>query len=165
MPAMTGRAKTAAREGERAMFTIAWLLRRKPGITFEQFRDHYETSHAELGKTYLGHLLLGYRRHYNQPRVPGPDGASALDRVFAAKAWDYDVITEWDLPDEAALEQVFAILADPVIGRIFHDDEEHFLDRGSVRLIQRDLRDTGLGSQVPPVLASPGAADGKSPWD
>jgi hypothetical protein len=38
------------------MFKVMWLLKRKKGITFEQFRDHYENSHSILGKKYLGHL-------------------------------------------------------------------------------------------------------------
>lgn len=125
------------------MLRIAWLLRRKPGITHAEFRDHYERSHSALGKQYLGHLMLGYRRKYNVRDEDAANSADPMVRAFAAKAWDYDCIAEWDLRDEAALGEVFAILSDPVIGPIFHDDEEHFLDRNSVRLVRYDIRDTG----------------------
>jgi hypothetical protein len=124
------------------MFKVAWLLRRKPGISFEQFRDHYESSHAVLGQRYFGHLIRSYVRNYNPPAPePGPD-ATPTQKLGAAKHWDYDCITEWELPDEAALDEIIAMLSDPVIGKVFYDDEEHFLDRSSVRLVRCDVRDT-----------------------
>jgi EthD domain len=124
------------------MFKVAWLLRRKPGITHDQFREHYETSHAVLGQKHFGHLITSYTRNYNPPSPePGPD-ATPTERLIAATRWDYDCITEWEMRDEAALDEVFALLLDPVIGRIFHDDEEHFLDRSSVRLVRCDVRRT-----------------------
>ena len=46
------------------MFKVIWLLRRKPGITIEQFRAHYENSHARLAQKYFGDLLLSYKRNY-----------------------------------------------------------------------------------------------------
>jgi EthD domain len=120
------------------VFKVIWLLKRKPGITFEQFRDHYEASHAVLGQTHFGHLLLAYRRNYNVPAAPlGPE-ASPVERAIAAKRSDYDCVTEWELRDEQALAEVFELLFDPHIGKLFHDDEEHFLDRNSVRLVMCD---------------------------
>ncbi len=116
-----------------------WLLRRKSGITFARFRDHYESSHAVLGQRYLGHLLLSYTRNYNVP-VDLPEGASPVACAIAAKQSDYDCLTEWVLRDEQALTEVFEILFDPAIGKLFHDDEEHFLDRDSVGLVICDTR-------------------------
>lgn len=141
------------------MVTIMWLLRRKPGISFEQFRDHYETSHAVLGARYLGHLMSGYRRKYVLPSETAANGNAVMGAVLAAKAWDYDCIAEWDLPDEAAFEQVVAILSDPVIGKLFHDDEEHFLDRSSVRLVRYATHETDTSDCRPPEVAiTPGAS-------
>lgn len=119
------------------MFKIMWLLRRKPGITFEQFRDHYENSHAVLGQKYLGHLIESYTRNY--------DLANAQGAEPARRTSGFDCITEWILPDEAALDEIMRILRDPVIGKIFHEDEEHFLDRDSVTLVRCDSRNTGSG--------------------
>jgi len=143
------------------MIRILWLLRRKPGISHAAFRDHYETSHAVLGEKYLGHLLLGYRRHYVQPA----DAAASpiMQRVLAAKAWDYDCVAEWELVDEAAFEQVFATLSDPEIGAIFHADEEHFLDRSSVRLVLCDSQVTDVSASVPGVERA--LMSGRSNWD
>jgi hypothetical protein len=144
------------------MVRIMWLLRRKPGISFEQFCDHYENSHAVLGAKYLGHLMTGYRRRYVLPAEQVAARSASMGAVLAAKAWDYDCIAEWDLVDEAAFDQVVATLSDPVIGKIFHDDEEHFLDRASVRLVRCDSRETDIGACQPPdVKIAPGA----SLWD
>jgi len=140
---------------------VQWLLRRKPGITHQQFRDHYERSHAALGEKYLGHLMSAYRRHYVQPAETA--GSLILQRVLAAKGWDYDCIADWELPDEAAFEQVFATLSDPEIGKLFHDDEDHFLDRSSVRLVLCDSTETDVSASVPGVDRALTAA--ASRWD
>jgi hypothetical protein len=127
------------------MFKVIWLLKRKPGITLDQFRDHYESSHAVLGQTHLGHLMLSYTRNYNVG-VPLPENPDAIARAISSKQSDYDCVTEWVLRDEQALREVFELLFDPVVGKLFHDDEEHFLDRDSVRLIVCDVRDARPGS-------------------
>ncbi|MDE8650989.1 EthD domain-containing protein [Novosphingobium album (ex Liu et al. 2023)] len=144
------------------MVTIMWLLRRKPGISFEQFREHYETSHAVLGAKYLGHLLTGYRRNYVLPAETVAAGNPAMSAVLAAKGWDYDCIAEWDLRDEAAFAQVIATLSDPAIGKMFHDDEEHFLDRSSVRLVRYERHETDTSRCVPPDVP---INSGSSLWD
>jgi hypothetical protein len=142
---------------------IQWLLRRKPGISFEQFREHYENSHAVLGEKYFGHLMLAYRRNYVLPAESV--GSPIMQRVLTAKGWDYDCIAEWELRDEAAFDQVFAMLSDPAIGKIFHDDEEHFLDRSSVRLMLCDLRETDTSESVPPVLSDQLGTGANALWN
>src|SRR5690242_4910141 len=133
------------------MITVVWLLRRKAGVSFEQFRDHYDNSHAVLGAKYLGNLLSGYRRNYVSSADAVEAGGDLTRRVFAAKAWDYDCIAEWDLADMDAFDQALATLADPAIGRTFYDDEEHFLDRASVRLILTDRRESDTTACLPPA--------------
>ena len=125
------------------MLKVLWMLRRKPGISFEQFRDHYERSHAVLGQKYFGHLLLSYTRNYNVPLAAPGAAASPVARAIAAKQSDYDCVTEWALRDEQALTEVFELLFDPVIGKLFHDDEKHFLDRDTVCLVMCDVRKSG----------------------
>lgn len=146
------------------MIRVMWLLRRRPDISFEQFRDHYENSHAVLGAKYLGHLLLAYRRNYALPAEAAAGDGSLMRKVLSSKAWDYDCITEWDLADEAAFDKVVATLSDPVIGKLFHDDEEHFLDRSSVRLIRCDRFETdtsGCSAPAAPLAGEPG----RSLWE
>jgi EthD domain len=129
------------------MFKVLWLLRRKPGITHEQFRDHYENSHAILGQKYLGHLMVDYKRNYRTATAGGGVPTDPKGSALASHSgeWEYDCVTEWVMPNEAAFDEIMRLFADPVIGKVFHDDEENFLDRNSVFLIKCDTRDTGTG--------------------
>jgi hypothetical protein len=143
------------------MFKVLWFLKRKPGISLEQFRDHYERSHAVLGQRYLGHLLIDYKRNYKLAAAGGgvptdPKKGGGL----SAQEWEYDCITEWVMPDEAAFDEIMRLFADPVIGKIFHDDEENFLHRESVFLVKVDVRDTGPGDGAETLKLS---SRGKSP--
>jgi hypothetical protein len=133
------------------MFKVLWLLKRKPGISLEQFRDHYERSHAILGQKYLGHLLIDYKRNYKVATAGGGVPTDPKGGGLAAQEWEYDCVTEWVMPDEQAFEEIMRLFADPVIGKIFHDDEENFLDRESVFLVKVDMRDTGTGLAMPPL--------------
>src|SRR3546814_11836984 len=110
------------------MIKLVFLLKRKPGISKEQFREHYEGSHAKLAHKYIGHLLTAYRRFYptfvtrnpsNQP--PGSD----------IKPFDlgYDAITEMEVADQAALMEIPRIFNDPAINPVLAEDELKFLDR------------------------------------
>ena len=118
------------------MYTIMWLLKRKPGTSFEHFRQHYESSHSVLGQQYFGHLILSYKRNYNMARAKDGGG----DR-----ASDYDCVTEWIMPDAEAVDEVYRIMADPEVGKLFLDDEARFLDSSETRLVRCDTYDTGPG--------------------
>ncbi|MBW8752554.1 MAG: EthD domain-containing protein [Sphingomonadales bacterium] len=122
------------------MYKIVWLLKRKPGTSHEQFREHYESSHAVLGQKYFGHLILSYKRNYDIAKQAGQEGA-----FMAPRQSDYDCVTEWVMPSEAAFEECMGLMADPAIGKLFLDDEEHFLDSSATRLVRCDTYDTGPG--------------------
>jgi hypothetical protein len=123
-----------------AMFKVIWLLKRKPGITHEQFREHYENSHAVLGQKFFGHLILSYKRNYDAAKQAGQENA-----FMASRQSDYDCITEWIMPSEAAFEECMELLADPVIGKLFLEDETYFLDGAATRLMRCQTFDTGSG--------------------
>lgn len=90
------------------------LLKRKAGITPQQFRELYETGHVPLALKYGGHLLLEYRRLYPTFASLAPTSAAA---GMQPKPYDfgYDAITEITFKDEAAVEE---------LGRIFKEHEE-----------------------------------------
>ncbi len=129
------------------MYKVMWLLKRKQGITLDQFRDHYENSHSILGQKYLGHLLIHYKRNYKTEVWGGdvPTAESGGGGAFGPREWEYDCIAEWGMRSEEDFNEIMRIFADPVIGQIFYADEEHFLDRASVTLVKVDCRDTGTG--------------------
>lgn len=92
------------------MFKVIWFLKRKPGITHERFRDHYENSHSGLAKKHFGQLMTAYRRNYKTDcwggGVTGPDGGSG----FGPRDWEFDCIAEWETKDEDAFNEIMRIV-------------------------------------------------------
>lgn len=111
---------------------IMILLKRKPGMTMEAFRAHYESSHVVLAYKYLGHLMVDYRRNYALPVDAA--GQSADTANPAVTDSPFDCITELWLHDRDAWLEMQRIISDPVIGKIYMEDEEKFLDRPSLRI-------------------------------
>ena len=97
------------------------LLKRKQGISFEQFQKHYESSHAKLGEKYFGHLFASYRRNYVPSGMRLGDG-SAVEPA-------YDCLTELIFREPGGYQELKRIAGDPEIRRILIEDEERFLDR------------------------------------
>ena len=46
------------------MLKMVILIKKKPGMSREDFINHYETSHAVIGKRLLGQLWTKYVRNY-----------------------------------------------------------------------------------------------------
>jgi hypothetical protein len=124
------------------MFKILWLLKRKPGITPQEFRERYER-HARLGQKHVGHLILSYKRKYKTETWGGGTPTTDGGKAWGPIEWDYDCITEVVYPNEEAYHENQRIHADPVIGKEFFADEEDFLDRKAVILFKFDEVDTG----------------------
>lgn len=113
------------------MTTLVLLLKRKPGMSKEQFRHHYETSHVALAKKYVGHLFLDYRRHYVEATSGlADDGVNWAEKLDGA----YDAITKIVFQDKAALDEFQRICALPEVNAILKADEERFLDRPAMRV-------------------------------
>ncbi len=131
------------------MYKIIFLIKRKPTLTHEQFKDHYEKSHARLAHKYLGHLMISYVRNY----IPVALGS----RKHGNKPVDFgfDVITEWILPNEEAWLEIDRIFKDPVIWEEFLADEHRLFDRDATitfRLKDDQVRDTGVTLTEQPTL-------------
>ena len=108
---------------------VICLLKRKAGISAEEFRDYYEKHHAPLAMRLLPYFS-DYRRNYIRHDLsykpehietfPGPP--------------DYDVVMEFSCPTKEDHENLMAAMADPEIGRLLADDEEKFMDRDAMVL-------------------------------
>lgn len=89
-------------------------VRRKVGLSPEEFRDGYENHHARMAVELFGHLWLGYRRNYittgdsfeGARRAYALSGGSYLSGHSAADAFGFDAISEFILRDEAALAEM-----------------------------------------------------------
>lgn len=127
------------------MFKVIWMMRRKAGITHEQFRAHYENNHAMMGKKYFGHLWTEYRRNYV---TSASGGSPAPDGGFQPLDLGYDCVAEWVFPSRAEYEELLRIAADPEIGREFFEDEARFLERSALVVMEVDMVDTGTGIEI-----------------
>ena len=104
------------------MIKVIGLLKRRPGMSIEAFREYYESTHRRIGEDVLSGYACRYLRRFldsTSPRESAPFGA----------AGDFDVILEIWYPDEATYQTARAHLAQPDIARRIIDDEEQLFDR------------------------------------
>jgi hypothetical protein len=114
---------------------VLWMLKRKPGISPAQFREHYERSHAAIARKYVGHLLISYTRNYQTEAW----GGTATDPGgFRQRQFDFDCITELVMADEAAFEEMGRIFAAPAASAELIEDEREFLDREATVMLRCD---------------------------
>jgi len=107
------------------MIKMIAVLNRKPGLSFEEFRRHYETSHVPLVKGLMGDNLLQYVRNYSGDAAnPFPVGPGA----------DFDCVTEFHFPDQAAFERAVAAVEHPDNAPAVRADEARFLDTDRVKI-------------------------------
>jgi hypothetical protein len=102
------------------------MLRRKPGLSPEEFRKGYEESHSRIAVRLFGHLWLAYRRNYLSM------GRKFLDNKGMAGQRDtdelgFDAISEYILKDEAAYAEMGRIAAANY--DLIKDDEALWFDQ------------------------------------
>ncbi|HEU4429822.1 MAG TPA: EthD domain-containing protein [Myxococcota bacterium] len=119
------------------MKTLA-LIVRKPEISRDAFRAHYEEVHAPLALPLLSGLVR-YVRHYVQQDLHGASG--------------FDVMTAFTYRDEAALRRVITRLASPT-GDALLRDELSFMHKPQNRFFAaREVAEQGARGSAPPPLA------------
>ncbi len=107
------------------MIKMIGLLKRKPGMTTDAFRDYYESKHRLIGEKYLRDHACRYSRRYLTPLFQ-PEAGSL-------ESADYDVVLEVWYRDRASFEAGIARLALPEVAAEIAADEERFLDRSRNR--------------------------------
>jgi uncharacterized protein (TIGR02118 family) len=93
------------------------FVTRKNGLSPEEFRAHYENSHAPIALVNMTGLV-GYVRNY----------PIAMEGQPAPR---YDCVTEMRFADQASLAATMAWMRSPE-GKVLADDEEKFMDRESM---------------------------------
>jgi hypothetical protein len=84
------------------------MVRRKPGLSPEEFREGYENSHSRIAVELFGHLWLSYQRNY---LTSGRAFARPAETAGPADV-GFDAISEYVLRDEAALADMARIAAE-----------------------------------------------------
>jgi len=105
------------------LFKVIALLKRKAGLSMEDFIDYYETHHAPLMARLQQPEMIGYRRNFVQL-----DGGIFSD---GEHPW-FDVITEFYFLDRAAYESCMARNAAPELTRLRVEDAEKCLDQSKI---------------------------------
>jgi len=118
------------------MLKMVILIKKKPGMSREDFINHYETSHAVIGKRLLGHLWTKYVRNYPMSLMEyQPEDNSIED--------SYDAVTEIWFKDQAAVDEMARIINIPENNRLILEDVDDARHRLKTRLLMVEEVDNG----------------------
>jgi EthD domain len=110
------------------MLKVIHLIKRQPHLTHQQFREHFEASHAAMALKYCGHLFVDYQRNYVD-KVWGGGDARDPGSGYGEMDWGWDLMSEWTVADQAALDEIYRIMETPGFKEQFWADEDRFIDR------------------------------------
>lgn len=110
---------------EKKTYKILMFMKRRPGMTFEAFKDYYETQHVPLCLKYTSGVSR-YLRRFITP-YPNPE-TGAQDEL------QFDVITELWFEDEALFRGTVRYLATSVMPDEIVEDEKQLFDRDRTRM-------------------------------
>lgn len=112
------------------------MVKRKVGISPEEFRHGYETSHSRIAVRLFGHLWLEYRRNYLQTGGTFAGATGGPDEI------EYDAVSEFVLRDEAALEEMNRIAAEH--HDMLKEDEARWFDQAKCWLVRAETVEENL---------------------
>jgi uncharacterized protein (TIGR02118 family) len=122
------------------VFKVMVMIKRKPGMTMEDFIAYYENNHAPLGASKVPNLKR-YVRHFIRPYG---------NEIYSADSESsYDVLTEIWFDDKADFERGMAYLTEPETAAIIGADEENLFDKASIRFMLMEDHETDLDSVSP----------------
>lgn len=112
---------------------LIMFMKRKEGVTFEKFRDHYESVHIPLVASWVGQLMSDHRRYYPKDHINLYIGREDEANTPANDGGvDYDAVSVYTIKD-GALDELMRIAADPAFTRAVTEDEANFADRAVSR--------------------------------
>jgi len=112
-------------------------IKKKPGMSREDFISYYEGSHVVQAKRLHANYMVKYVRNYPKDLVSYHPESYDLDDA-------YDAITEMVLRDEDGLEEMRRVCNLPENAAAIIEDEERFQDRTKTRVFVVDSEDTGV---------------------
>jgi uncharacterized protein (TIGR02118 family) len=107
-------------------FKILLLMKRRPGMSVEAFRDYYENRHVPLALKYDGGAMTRYVRRYLEPQPNAELGMNA--------ELPYDVVSELWFEDEAAFRATLHYMTTSVMPDDVVADEMNLFDRPTMRI-------------------------------
>jgi len=119
------------------MFKAVAMIKRKKGMSMEDFINYYESKHAPLAVSRVPNLKK-YIRHYLTPYG---------NNVYAANNEPpFDVITEIWFNDREDFELGMKYLTEPETAKIIGKDEENLFDKSSIRFMTMEEYETDFSA-------------------
>ena len=117
------------------MFKVMVMIKRRRGMSMDEFIHYYENNHAPLGASKVPNLKR-YVRHFIRPYG---------NEIYSKDAESpYDVLTEIWFDDEADFKRGMDYLSDPETAAIIGADEEKLFERSSIRFMIMEDHETKL---------------------
>lgn len=113
------------------MIKLMVLIKRRDGMSMEEFIDYYESNHAPLAARSLPDLHA-YKRYFLTPFAPD------------APELPYDVVTEIVFASQEDLDKTLALLGGGPLAEEIQADEAKLFDRDTITFMQVDERETDL---------------------
>jgi uncharacterized protein (TIGR02118 family) len=124
------------------MFISLGFYKRKPGLTHQQFSDHWRNVHGPLIRNHpdVAKFLLRYVQHHIEPGQDFP-GVVPLDFDGFSEAWFESV------------EARQRMHADPFFQQRVIPDEHNFIDMAQTRVLMYDTQVVQVGEDTAARLA------------
>lgn len=112
--------------------TLITLLKRREGMSKDDFTAYYETRHRVIGEQ----VLAGYASRYIRKHLHPLDGET--------QDHDADVVLQITFPDRAQMEAFFAHAGAPDIASMIAEDEAKLFDRSRIRVFEVEEHESVL---------------------
>jgi hypothetical protein len=125
------------------MVKIIALLKRRPGLSLDDFINYYETRHAPLALSHMTSAIRYFRRYLRPLRQPAgdPNKTQWVEPPF-------DAITELWVEDQEAAERTLTAMAQPDVAAQIAADEERLFDRSKIQVFLVDERESDCQQNV-----------------
>jgi len=110
---------------DKKYWKILLLMKRKPDISVEAFRDYYENNHVPLCAPYMSGIARYVRRYLD----PQPHAESGTNEELP-----YDVVTEMWFDNEENYKQTLDYITTSVMPDEVVQDEMKFFHRPTMRI-------------------------------
>lgn len=114
------------------MYKLILMARKKPGMSHEDFVQYYNNNHIAFMHSILDPGAAKHRRNFVLRNAES--GAENEAKGAPRAADEFDVITEVFYENRETAEETMKAYADPDIRRRAQEDEERFLEPGSIRV-------------------------------
>lgn len=116
-------------------YRVLILVYRKPGMTPEDFKHHYETVHIPLVREITGpNFALSHTRRYIKLTKQGNGTYPAALISCSQDDFEFDAVSELEFEDEATFQASFAAMNTPEAAKRIAEDCAMFMDKSKMPL-------------------------------